>query len=89
MPTSAHLLPNDLYQINPQLNNQQVFDALNACLCKAEALAITAATTDFEAYTPETFSNYLWALSDIIREAKWLHEQAEKIIKNVNLLSIK
>jgi len=45
-------------------------------LCKAEALAATAATTDFEAYNADTIGNYMWVLSDIIREAKWLYGKA-------------
>jgi hypothetical protein len=52
---------------------QQLFDAVNACLCKAEALAVTAATTDFESFESNIINNYMWALSDIVREAKCLH----------------
>ncbi len=64
---------NGVYILNPKLNQQQLNDAISACLSKAEALAITAATTNFEAYTDEILTNYLWTLSDIIREAKWLY----------------
>lgn len=34
-----------------------------------------AATTNFEAYSSETIRNYMWALSDIIREARFLQEK--------------
>ncbi len=66
---------NGIYILNPKLNQQQLNDAISAYLSKAEALAITAATTNFEAYTTEVLTNYLWALSDTIREAQWLHEK--------------
>jgi hypothetical protein len=65
--------PSGVYLLNPELNSQQLYDTINSCLSKAEALAITAATVDFESYEPDTINNYLWALSDIIREAKWLY----------------
>lgn len=65
--------PNGVYLLNPELNPQQLYDAINACLSKAEALATTAATTDFEAHGIDTISNYLWILSDTIREARWLY----------------
>lgn len=64
--------PSGVYLFNPEISQQQIFDAMSACLCKAEALASTAAAIDFEIYTPETINNYLWALSDTLREAKLL-----------------
>lgn len=64
-----------LYILNPEANAEQLFDAINARLHKAEALAVIAATIDFETYTSETIGNYLWALSDVIREVKWLHKK--------------
>jgi hypothetical protein len=73
MDTQSNQTPNNVYLFNPELNPQQIFQAIAVCLSKAEALAITAATTDFEAYEPDTINNYMWTLSDIIREAKWLY----------------
>lgn len=73
MDTQTNYSPNGVYLLNPELNSQQLYDAISACLNKAEALAITAATTDFEAYGVDVISNYLWALSDTIREARWLY----------------
>lgn len=73
MDTQLKQTPNGIYFFNPNVNPQQLFNAVNACLCKAEALALTAATTDFESYNPDTINNYLWALTDIIHEAKYLH----------------
>ncbi len=67
---------NGIYQLNSNLTPQQLYDAVNACLCKAEALAATAANTDFETYSAETIGNYMWVLSDIIREARWLYGKA-------------
>jgi hypothetical protein len=72
MNISINKTPNGVYLLNPELNPDQLFDAVNACLYKAEAIAMTAATTDFEAYTSEVINNYMWALSDLIREARWL-----------------
>jgi predicted metal-dependent HD superfamily phosphohydrolase len=72
---SSPALPNGIYQLSTELNPQQITDAIDACLAKAEALAVTAATIDFDAYTTDIISNYLWAVSDIIREARWLCER--------------
>jgi hypothetical protein len=67
---------NEIYLLNSQTNLQKIFDAANACLCKATALTGIAATISLEDYTPEIINNYLWALNDITREAKWLLEKA-------------
>lgn len=75
MDNQINCSPNETYLLNPRLNSQQLNDAISACLAKAEALATTAADIDFEAYTPSIVSNYLWALSDIIREARWLYNE--------------
>lgn len=72
-------LPNGIYILNPEVSSQQLFDAKNACLCKAEALAAMAAASDFDAYTSEIISNYLWALSDMIHEARWLHKKLDGV----------
>jgi hypothetical protein len=66
---------NNLYQLNSDLKPQQLFDAVSACLSKAEALTSIATTIDMEIYTSEVVNNYLWALGDIIREAKCLHKE--------------
>lgn len=70
--------PNGIYFFNSNVDPQQLFNAVNACLCKTEALALTAATTDFESYDSDTINNYMWALSDIIRETKCLYEKATR-----------
>lgn len=64
-----------VYSINSDVNFNQLSDAMSACLAKAEALAITASTMDFEAFTSEIISNYLFTLSDIIREAQFLYKK--------------
>lgn len=76
MNTPSIKTPNGVYSLNSDLTPQQLYDAVNACLCKAEALAATAANTDFETYNAETIGNYMWTLSDIIREARWLYGKA-------------
>lgn len=75
METHLNQTPNGVYLLNPKLNPQQLYDTISACLCKAEALATTAAATDFEAYSADTINHYLWAISDIIREARWLYDK--------------
>jgi hypothetical protein len=76
MTISSNQMPNGVYLLNPAITFQQLLEAISACLSKAEALALTAATTDFESYEPETINNFMWALSDIIRETKWLYQKA-------------
>lgn len=79
MSTQLQQILSDIYCVNPDLDPQQLSNAFIACLCKAEALALTAATVDFEAFSSETFNNYMWALSDYIREAKVLYEKAKLV----------
>jgi hypothetical protein len=66
---------NGLYFLQPQINYQQLTAAIGKSLCKAEALAAIATIIDFEIVKPEIYSNYFWALSDIIQETKWLYEK--------------
>lgn len=80
MNTQTNQTPNGVYFLNPELNPQQLYDCINACLCKAEALATAAATTDFEAYSDDTINNYLWTLSDLIREARWLYGKTDGVM---------
>ena len=75
MNASPSQTPNGIYLFNPAVNPNQLFEATSACLCKAHALAAIAATTDFEAYDANIINNYLWAISDLIRETKWLHDK--------------
>lgn len=72
--SSAKLL-NGIYSLNPEFNQQQLYDAINRCLIKAEALAITATMADWGAFDDDIVTNYLWTLSDVIHEAKWLYEK--------------
>jgi hypothetical protein len=58
-----------------QSNQNTLYDTLHAYLCKAEALAAVAVDVDFEIYDSEIVSNYLWALSDVVREARCLVEK--------------
>jgi hypothetical protein len=67
---------NNLYQLNSDLKPHQLLDAVSVCLNKAESLTCIATTIDMETYTSDIVNNYLWALSDIVREAKWLYEKA-------------
>jgi hypothetical protein len=76
MTTSANQTPNGVYLFNPEIKPSQLSSAINASLSKAEALALTAATMDFDGYDPDTINNYMWTLSDLIREIKWLYEKA-------------
>lgn len=57
-------------------------NALSAYLGKAEALALIIATTDLQEYNLKTISDYLWALSDLIKEAKCLHDKQNLLTLN-------
>jgi hypothetical protein len=72
MNIAATKTPNGIYSLNPEINPNQLYDAINAYLCKAEALAAIAATIDFESYESEIINNLMWTVSDFIREARWL-----------------
>ena len=73
MPSQSRSLNNDLYILKEDVNNKQISNAINRCLCKAEALATIASMIDVEAIESDIINNYLWELSDIIREARWLY----------------
>ena len=75
MNSQSNVLPNNIYLLKEGLSQQQLSSAINRCLCQAEALAIIATITDAEAVGLDTINNYLWTLSDIVQEAKWLHER--------------
>jgi hypothetical protein len=73
MPTQSRSFANDIYFLKEGLNDQQLSSAINRCLCQAEALAMIAAIIDVEAVGSDIINNYLWMLSDIVREARVLH----------------
>ena len=66
-------LPNGIYLLKEGLSYQQLSAAINRCLCQAEALAVIATIVDAETVGLDTVNNYLWALSDMIQEARWLY----------------
>jgi len=57
-------------QVNPEILNN-----LNKFLCKAEALAAILEIADLETVATHVIDNYLWALSDYIREARQLYNR--------------
>jgi hypothetical protein len=69
----SHVSPNHIYLLKEGLSPQQISAAVNRCLCQAEALAVIATIADVETVGIDTMNNYLWALSDMIQEACWLH----------------
>lgn len=74
MTTQFPTSPDNIYLFNAESTVDQVYKGISARLCKAEALAAVAANMDIECYSPEIISNYLWVLSDIVRESKSLYE---------------
>ncbi len=64
---------NNIYLLKEGLSQQELSAALNRCLCQAEALAIIATIIDTDAVGVDAVNNYLWTLSDIVQEAKWLY----------------
>ena len=73
MNTQSHILPNNIYLLKEGLSQQQLSAAINRCLCQAEALAVMATIADAETVGLDTINHYLWTLSDLIQEARWLH----------------
>lgn len=61
-----------IIQSNHSFHSSNLLDAAMESLYKAEALSKIAALVDFEACSSETATNYLWALSDYIEQAKFL-----------------
>jgi len=66
---------NSLYLVDENADHLKILNTISSCLNKAEALTITAANLDFDVLDNQTIGNYLWALKDIIKEAKWLYEK--------------
>lgn len=69
----SRVLPSNVYLLKEGLSHQQISAAINRCLSQAEALAIIATIVDSETVGADTMNHYLWALSDMIQEARWLH----------------
>jgi hypothetical protein len=67
----------NIYLLDPEATSQQLFDATSACLKKAEALSMVAASIDLEAYSPDIIGNYLWTVGDLVREASWLYQKLD------------
>lgn len=67
---------NGIYLLNPEISTQTLTDAIKARLCKAEALALLAASSDLELYKTDTINNYLWTLSDLLIEVNALYSIA-------------
>ncbi len=74
MTIQSNVLPNDIYLLKQGLSQQQLSSAINRCLCQAEALTIVATIIDAEAVGNDVINNFLWTLSDIVQETKWLYE---------------
>ncbi len=64
---------NNIYLLKEELTQQELSAALNRCLCQTEAMAIIATMIDAETVGVDVLNNYLWTLSNIVQEAKWLH----------------
>jgi len=75
MNTQTNGILNGIYLLKSDLPPQQVFNAIEACLVKAEALATLGTLVDLEACNSNTLNNYLWTLSGIIHEANFLYEK--------------
>lgn len=74
MTIQSNVSPNDIYLLKTGLSQQQLSSSVSRCLCQAEALAVIATFMDVEAVGLDTINNYLWTLSDIIQETRWLYE---------------
>ena len=74
MTIQSNISPNNIYFLKEKISHQQLSSAINRCLCQAEALAVIATIADAETVGVDTINNYLWALSDMIQETRWLYE---------------
>ena len=63
-----------IYLLKNDLSQQQLIAAINRSLCHAEALSLAASVINVESLGTDIMDNYLWALSEIIQEAKYLHD---------------
>ena len=55
--------------------NLEILNNLNKSLRKAEALTIILGITSLEMVASDVIDNYLWALSDHVREARQLYNK--------------
>ncbi len=74
MNTQSRISSNNIYILKDGLNQQELWSAINRCLCQAEALSIIATIIDAETIGVDTLNDYLWTLSDIVRETRCLYE---------------
>lgn len=78
MSTLANPALGKLYYLNNNVTPNDLHEAINACLSKAQSLAAVMATVDTDEYKTKLINNYLWALSDIVYEIKFLYQQLTK-----------
>lgn len=62
-------------------NNDEIYDKCIENLMKAEALIDFALQNGISETSPHTIHNYLWAISDLIRQAKQAVEALANLIK--------
>jgi hypothetical protein len=80
MKTSQPL--HSIYSLSSTATSEQLIQALRACLCKTEALALVAATTDIDSYDPKIINHYFWTISDLLREALHLFNWVNQELSN-------
>jgi hypothetical protein len=67
--------PNGLYFLNEHLSSHHISQAIGMYLSKAQAMAVIATLIDVEGVKADVMESYLWTLSDILQEVKWLHDE--------------
>lgn len=75
MNTENKYITNNLLT-SQNLDPKKLSSLISAYLSKDEALSGVAATMDFELFTPEIITNYLWSLNDMIREARKFYKMS-------------
>lgn len=63
---------NNIYLLKEGVSREQIVASFSRCLGQAEALANIISIVDTEAVDVDTVNYYLWALSNMIQEARWL-----------------
>lgn len=72
-------------QLSSLINQQiDIQENLAEYLYKAEAIANVALSNDFHDYSPSIIHDYIWALCDLINQAKSLSEKSlDELFKNL------
>lgn len=84
MSTLNDRTPHTVYLFNPQANYLEIYDTISKCLAQAEALVLVASNCDTEEISRQIMDSYLWAIRDMIAEARYLHGKLHEKINQIH-----